>query len=135
MTIVKYIGNRPYVEFKHNDVAYGFSRGMERSDIPDDLVTLFKEPGFPQWEVEGVKTTTATKQMLEAVEETIPEPVEEPVEEVVEEVVGELPDDFETWHRAKMMKWFRYRGDEVANTSTKASLIARFEALQNGSGN
>ena len=127
MTIVKYIGTRPYVEFQHEGSTYGFSRGMERDDIPHELAVQFKEPGFPQWDVQGLKSTPSNKEMLDVIEEE-PEVVEEelPIEEEPE--VEEIAFDPE-WTRGEMMKWFRERGDTVARTVTRASLTARAEAL------
>ena len=116
MTTVTYTGNRAYVEFNHNGVAYGFARGMSRDDIPEELALTFKEPGFPQWEVTGAPANS-TEELLAVVE--------------TDDSSNAQADFNPAWKRGEMIKWFTARGESVPRTSTKASLTARAEALLN----
>ena len=94
---LRYVGARPYTEFKVNGVLYAFARGMERDDLPEDWIRGKIIPqienGGTAWEVVEDGSTQQIA-MLEVMEE-IPEPVveevveEPPVVEEVEEVVEE----------------------------------------------
>tara|TARA_R110002012_G_scaffold269030_1_gene453055 strand:- start:271 stop:768 length:498 start_codon:yes stop_codon:yes gene_type:complete len=148
---LRYVGARPYTEFKVNGVLYAFSRGMERNDLPEEWVRGKIIPqienGGTAWEVveDGETKQIAMLEVMEAtpepvvVEEVVEEPVieepvieepviEEPVvEEVVEEPVNveELLDAngfSQSLTRAQMMAWCSAHGLPVANTSTKASM-------------
>jgi hypothetical protein len=122
---VQYVGNRPYVEFTDADVAYGFSRGMIRDDIPAYLAERFSTPNFPQWKVEGLKSSDESKaaSMKAVVEPT--EPVEESPVVLPEPEV----DSFDvSMTRAKMMAWCKERGIEVSKADTKASLTEKAQA-------
>lgn len=138
---LRYVGARPYTEFKVNGVLYAFSRGMERKDLPEEWVRGKIIPqienGGTAWEVveDGETKQIAMLEVMEAtpepvvVEEVVEEPViEEPVvEEVVEEPVNveELLDAngfSQSLTRAQMMAWCSAHGLPVANTSTKASM-------------
>jgi len=132
MATVKYVGDRPYVEFLFEGVKYGFARGMSRDDIPEACAAEFEHDGFPQWAVSDL-SQTSTEQMLEVLEEPTPEPVEEVVEEPTPEPVEEESnDDFDpNWTRAQMIQWFKARGETTSRTSTKASLTARAEVIMN----
>ena len=121
---MQYVGNRPYVEFNDDGVAYGFSRGMIRDDIPAHLAERFSTPNFPQWKVEGLKSSDEAKaaSMKAVVEPTEPAVVEptEPEPEV---------DSFDvSMTRAKMMAWCKERGIEVSKADTKASLTEKAQA-------
>jgi len=143
---LRYVGARPYTEFRINGLTIGFSRGMVRDDIDETFITTKIMPmianGSKSWVVEGAdaKTTKTQKKMLEALE---PEVVEAPVvetpvvEEVVEEEVITTPEavtmlDVEalleaegfssSLTRAQMMAWCSARDIKTANTSTKASM-------------
>jgi hypothetical protein len=138
---LRYVGARPYTEFRINGITIGFSRGMVRDDIDETFITTKIMPmianGSKSWVVEGAdaKTTKTQKKMLEALE---PEVVEAPVvEEVVEEEVITTPEavtmlDVEalleaegfssSLTRAQMMAWCSARDIKTANTSTKASM-------------
>jgi len=138
---LRYVGARPYTEFKINGLTIGFSRGMVRNDIDETFITTKIMPmianGSKSWVVEGAdaKTTKTQKKMLEVLE---PEVVEVPVvEEVVEEEVITTPEavtmlDIEalleaegfssSLTRAQMMAWCSARDIKTANTSTKASM-------------
>jgi hypothetical protein len=138
LSVVKYVGNRPYVEFKHNGQTYGFSRGMVRDDIPEELAVRFEHSGYPQWEVTELKKTPSTKELLAVVEEVKPEPVkevkiEEPAPSIVEELfespIEEVNPFDPNWTRSQMMRWFREQGLGVERTDTKASLTARAASL------
>lgn len=138
LAIVEYVGNRAYVEFNHNGQTYGFSRGMVRDDIPEELAIRFEHPGYPQWQVSALKKTPSTKELLAVVEETKPEPtleakVEEPTPTIVEELfeapVEEVNAFDPDWSRSQMMRWFREQGLSVERTDTKASLVARAASL------
>ena len=144
---LRYVGNRPYTEIRlSKHVVAGFSRGMIRDDIPEDLIRdkfiPMIENGATAWEVVGTSKKQA-KKMLEVVEEPTPvaEPEPEPEPEpVVEEVVEEEPvpatTDAEvdvdillaaagfdsTMTRAQMMAWCSDKGISVNNRSTKASM-------------
>ena len=138
---LRYVGARPYTEFRINGITIGFSRGMVRDDIDETFITTKIMPmianGSKSWVVEGAdaKTTKTQKKMLEVLE---PEVVEAPVvEEVVEEEVITTPEavtmlDVEalleaegfssSLTRAQMMAWCSARDIKTANTSTKASM-------------
>ena len=138
---LRYVGARPYTEFRINGITIGFSRGMVRDDIDETFITTKIMPmianGSKSWVVEGAdaKTTKTQKKMLEVLE---PEVVEAPVvEEVVEEEVITTPEavtmlDIEalleaegfssSLTRAQMMAWCSARDIKTANTSTKASM-------------
>ena len=138
---LRYVGARPYTEFRINGLTIGFSRGMVRDDIDETFITTKIMPmianGSKSWVVEGAdaKTTKTQKKMLEVLE---PEVVEAPVvEEVVEEEVITTPEavtmlDIEalleaegfssSLTRAQMMAWCSAREIKTANTSTKASM-------------
>ena len=141
---LRYVGARPYTEFKINGLTIGFSRGMVRDDIDETFITTKIMPmianGSKSWVVEGAdaKTTKTQKKMLEALEpEVVEAPVETPVvEEVVEEVITtpeavtmldveallEAEGFSSSLTRAQMMAWCSARDIKTANTSTKASM-------------
>ena len=136
---LRYVGARPYTEFKVNGVLYAFSRGMTRDDLPEDWIRgriiPQIESGATAWEVvDGDATQIA---MLEILDEPEPEVVEEVVEVVVEEVVEVVVEETPSVDvdallesngfsslltRAQMMSWCSERGVSVQNTDTKASL-------------
>ena len=76
---LRYVGARPYTEFRINGLTIGFSRGMVRDDIDETFITTKIMPmianGSKSWVVEGAdaKTTKTQKKMLEVLE---PEVVE-----------------------------------------------------------
>ena len=87
---LRYVGNRPYTEIRlSKHIVAGFSRGMIRDDIPEDLIRdkfiPMIENGATAWEVVGTSKKQA-KKMLEVVEEPTPvaepEPEPEPVVEL-----------------------------------------------------
>jgi len=119
MASLTYVGDRAYVEFTHEGIKYGFSRGLVRDDIPVEMLEVFKGDNFPQWAVSDLKA---------------------PVEVKTEEMVAIVEEDDSTsdaspfnpnWTRGEMIKWFSARGETVPRTATKASLTARAEALLN----
>lgn len=141
---LQYIGARPYCEItvgKHT--VLGFSRGMVRDDVPEDIIRNkiipLIENGGTAWKVIGTDDAQAEK-MLKAIVPT-PEPVvvektPEP-EPVVEEVEAAPPvSDQEvdvdillatagfdkSLTRAQMMAWCSSKGITVNNRSTKASM-------------
>ena len=138
---LRYVGNRPYTEIRlSKHIVAGFSRGMIRDDIPEDLIRdkfiPMIENGATAWEVVGTSKKQA-KKMLEVVEE--PRPVAEPEPEpepVVEEEPVPATTDAEvdvdillaaagfdsTMTRAQMMAWCSDKGISVNNRSTKASM-------------
>jgi hypothetical protein len=126
---VQYVGNRPYVEFNDDGVAYGFSRGMIRDDIPAYLAERFSTPNFPQWKVEGLKSSDEAKaaSMKAVVEPT--EPAEESPVVLPEPEPEPEADSFDvSMTRAKMMAWCKERGIEVSKADTKASLTEKAQA-------
>lgn len=127
MTItVRYSGHRPYAELNYNGVCYGFSRGLERDDIPRALAEHLLHPGFTQWTVEGLNTPDRTAEM-KAVVESVPasEPAPEPAEEDLGEAESEDSSFDESMTRAQMMAWCKERGIEVTTTDTKAILTEK----------
>ncbi len=136
---LRYVGNRPYTEIRlSKHIVAGFSRGMIRDDIPEDLIRdkfiPMIENGATAWEVVGTSKKQA-KKMLDVVEE--PTPVAEPEPEpVVEEEPVPATTDAEvdvdillaaagfdsTMTRAQMMAWCSDKGISVNNRSTKASM-------------
>jgi len=141
---LRYVGARPYTEFKVNGLVMGFSRGMVREDIDEMFITSkimpMIENGSTSWIVEGLdkKSSKKQKKMLKALEPVVEEVVEEVVveEPVVEEIV-ETPETASmlsvealleeqgfssSLTRAQMMAWCSARGLPTANTSTKASM-------------
>ena len=156
---LRYAGARPYTELrisKHQ--VMGFSRGMVRDDVPEDLIKNTIMPmianGATAWEVIGTETAQA-KKMLEVVEEPVVEPEPEPVvepepepEPVVEEEIEATPavtdkevdvdillaaSGFDTkLTRAQMMAWCSDKGIPVNNRSTKASMTDAARAYVTG---
>lgn len=140
---LRYVGNRPYTEIRlSKHIVAGFSRGMIRDDIPEDLIRdkfiPMIENGATAWEVVGTSKKQA-KKMLDVVEEPTPvaEPEPEPEPEpVVEEEPVPATTDAEvdvdillaaagfdsTMTRAQMMSWSSDKGIAVNNRSTKASM-------------
>ena len=112
--IVKYIGQRAYVEFKHNGIKYGFGRGHERDDIPTELAEQFSALGYEQWEVSGL---SSNEELLAVIETD-------------DSHKSDAPFNPE-WTRQEMIKWFSAQGESTPRTATKASLTARAEALLN----
>ena len=138
---LRYVGNRPYTEIRlSKHIVAGFSRGMIRDDIPEDLIRdkfiPMIENGATAWEVVGTSKKQA-KKMLDVVENPTPvaEPEPEP-EPVVEEEPVPATTDAEvdvdillaaagfdsTMTRAQMMSWCSDKGIAVNNRSTKASM-------------
>ena len=138
---LRYVGNRPYTEIRlSKHIVAGFSRGMIRDDIPEDLIRdkfiPMIENGATAWEVVGTSKKQA-KKMLDVVEKPTPvaEPEPEP-EPVVEEEPVPATTDAEvdvdillaaagfdsTMTRAQMMSWCSDKGIAVNNRSTKASM-------------
>ena len=152
---LRYAGARPYTELrisKHQ--VMGFSRGMVRDDVPEDLIKNTIMPmianGATAWEVIGTETAQA-KKMLDVVEEPVaePEPKPEPVvEEKIEVEAEPLPpvtdkeidvdillaaSGFDTkLTRAQMMAWCSDKGITVNNRSTKASMTDAARAYVTG---
>jgi len=148
---LRYAGARPYTELrisKHQ--VMGFSRGMVRDDVPEDLIKNTIMPmianGATAWEVIGTETAQA-KKMLEVVEEPVVEPEPEP-ELIVEEEIEAAPavtdkevdvdillaaSGFDTkLTRAQMMAWCSDKGIPVNNRSTKASMTDAARAYVTG---
>ena len=119
---LKYVGARPYAEILINDVRYGFGRGMERDDIPEEFIKEVIMPsienGGGMWEVVGATDQAAA--MMEAIEEPEPEPEPEPESEPEED-----PGFSQSMTRSQMMSWCRANGLPTAITDTKASLTAK----------
>lgn len=133
MPTLKYVGDRPYVEFTLEGQTYGFARGTMREDIPTTLLDRFKGDNYPQWKVIGdKKVEEKTKKMVEVIEASVVEEtpaVEAPVVEetpAVEEVAFS-----EEWTRGEMIKWFTARGETTPRKATKADLTALADALIN----
>ena len=152
---LRYAGARPYTELrisKHH--VMGFSRGMVRDDVPEDLIKNTIMPmianGATAWEVIGTETAQA-KKMLDVVEEPVvePEPKPEPVvEEKIEVKAEPLPpvtdkevdvdillaaSGFDTkLTRAQMMAWCSDKGITVNNRSSKASMTDAARAYVTG---
>lgn len=150
---LRYAGARPYTELrisKHQ--VMGFSRGMVRDDVPEDLIKNTIMPmianGATAWEVIGTETAQA-KKMLEVVEEPVvelePEPEPEPVVEEEIEAAPAVTDKevdvdillaasgFDTkLTRAQMMAWCSDKGIPVNNRSTKASMTDAARAYVTG---
>ena len=143
---LRYVGARPYTEIpigKHQ--VMGFSRGMIRDDVPEDIIKTkimpLIENGGTSWEVVGTSKKQAKKMLdvVEVVEEPTPTPEPEP-EPVVEEVIEDEPTPAATdaevdvdillaaagfdskMTRAQMMAWCSENGIAVINRSTKASM-------------
>lgn len=143
---LRYVGARPYCEItigKHQ--VLGFSRGMIRDDVPQDLIRNkimpMIENGATAWEVTGSDDNKA-KQMLRTVRKPSKPTVKKAVNKVVEVVkevtprspmrkrdVGleaPLPVGFTaSMTRAQMMSWCSANGIKVNNRSTKASMTAQ----------
>ena len=150
---LRYAGARPYTELRINKhQVMGFSRGMVRDDVPEDLIKNTIMPmianGATAWEVIGTETAQA-KKMLDVVEEPIVEPEPEPEPEpVVEEEIEAAPavtdkevdvdillaaSGFDTkLTRAQMMAWCSDKGIPVNNRSTKASMTDAARAYVTG---
>jgi len=146
---LRYAGARPYTELrisKHQ--VMGFSRGMVRDDVPEDLIKNTIMPmianGATAWEVIGTETAQA-KKMLEVVEEPVVEPEPEPVVEEEIEATPAVTDKevdvdillaasgFDTkLTRAQMMAWCSDKGIPVNNRSTKASMTDAARAYVTG---
>jgi len=124
MTTLQYVGDRPYVEFTLEGQTFGFARGTERTDVPQELLDRFTGDNYPQWKVTGLETKDdeKAKKMVEVIEA----PVVEETPAVVEEVA------FDTeWTRGEMIKWFTARGETTPRKATKADLTALADALIN----
>ena len=88
---LKYVGARPYCELNIGGLTYGFARGMERDDVPEDFINTVIKPaldnGGTMWTIGGGDDTSAqqTQAMLDVVQEpeVVPEPA--PVIEVAPE--------------------------------------------------
>tara|TARA_R110001632_G_scaffold25702_2_gene70169 strand:+ start:803 stop:1189 length:387 start_codon:yes stop_codon:yes gene_type:complete len=122
VTILQYVGDRPYVEFKVGQTTFGFARGTERSDVPQELLDRFTGDNYPQWKVTGLETKDEekAKKMVEVIEATVVEETPTVVEEVA----------FDTeWTRVKMVEWMKARGESVSKADTKAILTERADAL------
>ena len=145
---LRYVGARPYTEIpigKHQ--VMGFSRGMIRDDVPEDIIKTkimpLIENGGTSWEVVGTSKKQAKKMLdvVEVVEEPTPTPEPEPEPDpVVEEVIEDEPTPAATdaevdvdillaaagfdskMTRAQMMAWCSDKGIGVNNRSTKASM-------------
>ncbi len=154
---LRYAGARPYTELRIGKYqVMGFSRGMVRDDVPEDLIKNTIMPmianGATAWEVIGTETAQA-KKMLDVVEEPVakPEPKPEPEPEpepVVEKKTEPLPpmtdkevdvdillaaSGFDTkLTRAQMMAWCSDKGIPVNNRSTKASMTDAARAYVTG---
>ena len=150
---LRYAGARPYTELrisKHQ--VMGFSRGMVRDDVPEDLIKNTIMPmianGATAWEVIGTETAQA-KKMLEVVEEPVvelePEPEPEPIVEEEIEAAPAVTDKevdvdillaasgFDTkLTRAQMMAWCSDKEIPVNNRSTKASMTDAARAYVTG---
>ena len=132
---LRYVGARPYTEFRTGNKLYGFARGMERDDVPDEWIEEHIRPsidnGSTMWEIDDLapqEKAAKMKEVIEAppvVEEVIEEPV---VEETVEEAVIDMQGFDQSLTRAQMMSWCAERGIGVANTDTKASLTEKANA-------
>jgi hypothetical protein len=142
---LRYVGARPYTEFLVYGVPYGFSRGMERTDIPDAWIEEHIRPsieaGVTMWEIVDAGAKEKTEKMKQVVEAAAPEP--SPAPEVVEEpepvaepaAEPETSDDGgfdQSMTRAQMMTWCSERGLSVSNTDTKASLTEKATAYLSG---
>ena len=141
---LQYIGARPYCEItvaKHT--VLGFSRGMIRDDVPQDLIRNrfipLIENGGTAWKVIGSDDVQAEKMLKAITPEPEPvvvaEPEPEPVVEEEPEPTPAVTDQevdvdillaasgFDSQlTRAQMMAWCSERGLPVNNRSTKASL-------------
>ncbi len=149
---LRYVGARPYTELrisKHS--VMGFSRGMVRDDVPENLIRdkimPMIENGATAWEVIGSDSVQAEK-MLDTVEEAPKPAIKEVVKEVVQKVVRPLPaiSDEEvdadillsttgfttSMTRAQMMSWCSGNGISVNNRSTKASMTNQARAYVTG---
>ena len=160
---LRYTGARPYTELriaKHQIM--GFSRGMVRDDVPEDLIRNTIMPmianGATAWEVLGTDSVQA-KKMLKTVKEPVakpkpklslkPKPKPKPKPELeVKEVVPPMPaitdKDVDTeilltsigfktsMTRAQMMSWCSGKGIAVNNRSTKASMTDAARAYVTG---
>ena len=142
MAILQYVGDRPYVEFKVGQTTFGFARGTERTDIPQNLLDRFKGDNYPQWKVIGdeeKKSEEKTKKMVEVIEAPAvveeapaPEPAPTPAteEEKTEQMADAIIPPFDTtWTRAKMVDWMKSQGESVSKADTKAILTERAHAL------
>jgi len=120
MATLKYIGDRPYVEFSTGNTTFGFARGTERTDVPIELLEQFKGDNYPQWKVIDLAKEEAvvvkTEKMIEAIE-------------AVEEVTTEVEAFDNSWTRAGMVEWMKARGQSVSKADTKAILAQRADAL------
>lgn len=142
---LQYIGARPYCEItvgRHQ--VLGFSRGMVRDDVPQDIIRNkiipLIENGGTAWKVIGSDDVQAEK-MLKAItpepEPVVvePEPEPEPVVEEEPEPTPAVTDQevdvdillaaagFDSQlTRAQMMAWCSEKGLPVNNRSTKASM-------------
>ena len=128
---LRYVGARPYTEFRTGNKLYGFARGMERDDVPDEWIEAHIRPsidnGSTMWEIDDLAPQEKAAKMKEVIE--APPVVEEPVvEETVEEAVIDMQGFDQSLTRAQMMSWCAERGIGVANTDTKASLTEKANA-------
>jgi len=141
VAILKYVGDRPYVEFKVGQTTFGFARGTERTGIPQNLLDRFKGDNYPQWRVIGgeeKKSEEKTKKMVEVIEapavvEETPAPAPKTVatdEDKTEQMADAIIPPFDTtWTRAKMVDWMKSHGESVSKADTKAILTERAHAL------
>jgi hypothetical protein len=126
VTLLRYVGARPYTEFKWEGRSYGFSRGMERNDIPDSFIEAMILPGIENgvtmWQVEDDTLKAAQEKAIE-----MKATMEEPAEVVEEtEVVEESPSvDLDSMTRAQLMSWCSERGLPTASKDKKVELLAR----------
>ena len=119
MATVTYNGRMAYTELSHNGVKYGFSRGMTRTDIPDDYIEYLKLDTSGTWTFAGVSAQVVeeTEKMVEIIE--------------VDDSTKEESPFNPNWTRGEMIKWFSARGEKTPKTATKATLTAMAEALLN----
>ena len=113
MATVTYNGRMSYTEVTWSGVGFGFSRGMTRDDIPDDLADYLRLDTSGTWGLNGSTPKEAEK-----------------ITKMVEIIETESPFN-PNWTRGEMIKWFSARGESTPKTATKASLTAMAEALLN----
>ena len=156
---LKYVGARPYCELNIGGLTYGFARGMERDDVPEDFINTVIKPaldnGGTMWTIGGGDDTSAqqTQAMLDVVQEPevvpepapvievapepeiVPEPAPEPapVTEQTQAMLDVVEVQFsESMTRPQMMNWCRDNGIETTTSDTKVSLTAKALAHLNG---
>ena len=133
---LRYTGARPYTELriaKHQIM--GFSRGMVRDDVPEDLIRNTIMPmianGATAWEVLGTDSVQA-KKMLKTVKEVVP-PMPAITDKDVDTEILLTSIGFKTsMTRAQMMSWCSGKGIAVNNRSTKASMTDAARAYVTG---